>query len=137
MTPLTIWSTISPTNTIFPATETDTPVSAITIIKEINLTKFVLCPKPIATSSPKLKIVILGAIIIAATKPIPPIIKSRLTPCHLVDVNPPAIQKLNSCDKLKYIEIPIAKEINKVPMAVPANANFTGSTFLIPLELIK
>ena len=90
-----------------------------------------------ATSSPKLNIVILGAIIIAPIRPTDPTIKSKLTPCHFADVNPPAIQKLNSCERLKYIEVPIANEINKVPMAVPAKANLTGSTFLPALELIK
>ena len=69
--------------------------------------------------------------------PIIPTINSSLTPSQLTPINPPLIQKLNCCDRLKYIAAPVASEINKVPSAVPANVSFTGSVFPIDLELIK
>ena len=62
---------------------------------DINLTRLVFSPSPMATSSPKLKIVILGDIIMAPINAIPPIKDNKITPSHLALTNPPDTQKLN------------------------------------------
>ena len=96
----------------------------IITIRVVNLIFSGFSPSPIATSSPRFNIFILGDNKIAIISPIIPTKNTSLKSAQLAFLNPPDTQNPIICDWFDKSPIIVVKEIKNVLIAVPAKRIF-------------
>ena len=115
-----------PTKPIGPARATAEPLRISTVKPDNTRTRFKLLPRPIATSSPKLKSVTDLDTYMAIRIPMSVQGNTSNTCSIRIPLIPPAVQKLNSCATWKYTTSICVTATNTALIAVPASARYTG-----------